>query len=104
MSMVLVKISGDLILEMPDFIHEYGDKNNHTYKGSLKRHVTVEKILYKISWWLTDNDAMPVCKLFDAVLDILFGLNCNFPKRDIALYFVWYLQGCKPISVHRCNR
>jgi len=38
---------------------------------------------------LVFNDALPCFKFFDNLLGIAFGLNCNFPVRDVFAYFVW---------------
>lgn len=103
---------GNEIIQMPDFIHEFGhypDSDNPLLHEGVKyknhvptnfvRHRAVEKVLYKLRIWLTNLDAMVGYKIFDMFLDILFGLNCKFPLKDIALYAVWQLGECKPIAV-----
>lgn len=98
--MPLVKVDR-WIFQMPDFIQDYSeDSEHHTYSGSLIRHITIEKPLLKLRHLMIDNDAIiPFYNFFDAILDLLFGLNCNFLSHDIALYIVWSLRGCKPIKV-----
>lgn len=94
--MPLVKVDlgakGTHIFEIPDFVHDFGDPTPHTFKGSLGRHITIEKLLYKIRRWLTYNDAIPGCGVAELLLDLLFGLNCGFPLKDIGLYLVWTLR------------
>jgi len=87
-----VYLDGVGYFAIPDFIHEFSEDDlHHTFKGSHLRHITVERVLYKIMGVLTNNDAMPFYRFFGSCLDFLLGLNCNFPKKDVALYFWWAL-------------
>jgi len=93
---------GSEILQMPDFIHDYEESTDkHTFKGSLARHIAVERVLMKISWWFTCHDAIPGYTFFSGFLTFLLGLNCNFPAKDVALYTQWYVRGCKPVAVFK---
>jgi len=33
------------------------------------------------------------------ILGFFWGLNCNFPARDVALYTVWDFHGCPAVKV-----
>ena len=77
---------------IPDFVHDFGDPTPHSYSGSLSRHLAVEKILYQVQCWALQYDAVPCYAIFEAFLSFLFGLNCNFPRKDIARYLVWSLR------------
>lgn len=95
---------GNTVFVMPDFLHEFGINDSvnplhHEYEGSFLRHLAVEQVLVKIRDWLIDHDALPGYAIIQAFLSIFFGLNCNFSPRNIGMYFVWYLRGCKPCSV-----
>lgn len=89
---------GNVVLQMPDFLHDFSS-DVHRYKGSLARHVAVERVLYKVQSWLTAHDAMPGHFLLSAALGLVFGLNCGFPAKHVALYVAWYLKGCKAVAV-----
>jgi len=70
-----------------NFEHDYSDtKTSHTFKGSLLRHVTVERVIYKMKDWYMDHDALPMSSLLSFLISFLFGLNCNFPIRDVVRY------------------
>jgi len=99
--MVLHNLGKYGIWQMPDFVHPC--REPHTYKGSLLRHIVVENVLFRIRHWLTDRDALPGYSLLNALMSILFGFNCNFPAKDIALYTSWYFRGCKPVAVFKPN-
>jgi hypothetical protein len=78
---------------IPKFVHKFGDLENHTFSGSLNRHIAIEKVLYAAREtlnWL--GDAMPGYRLLNAGLHLFFGLNCNFPKKDVIRYVVWSLR------------
>lgn len=87
-------------MEQEQWVHDFGwdeaDPLCHegidyvTLDGYLL-HRSVEKILYKVRIWLSHNDAVPFYHAFQAGLDLLFGLNCRFPMKDIALYMAWTL-------------
>lgn len=82
-----------LTFEIPEFIHEFGDDTTHTFRGSLRRHLAAEKVLIKLRGWLIEcGDALPSYKSLNALLDLFFGLNCNFPLKDIILYMIWTLK------------
>jgi len=84
----------------PSFVHHYceDEGGNHTFKGSLRRHTAIEKALYFLDDLLIFiGDAFPLYDLLSVPLIVGFGLNCNFPQKDVALYLVWYLKGCHPI-------
>jgi len=86
---------GKELFYIPPFIHDYGDKNHHTYRGSLRRHVAVEKALFflmGILMWV--GDACFFYKLLRVPIEVGLGLNCNFPARNVALYAAWsYRKG-----------
>jgi len=93
--MTVVQVGKDLF-RIPDFIHDYGDEDNHTFKGSLKRHIAVEKAVYFL-WSILNSvgDAFPLYNLFMAPIEVALGFNCNFPAKDVARYVVWSLRkGC----------
>lgn len=85
----------------PNFIHEIKDKD-HSRPGEL--HKTIDKIFYRFRRWLICHDALPIYGVFNAGLGFLWGLNCGYPLRDIALWIVWYLKGCKGEWVEVKNR
>lgn len=66
------------MFQIPDFVHEFGDSDNHTYRGSLMRHLAVERLLMWIRSLSLNCDGVPGYRFLDAFLDLLFGLNCNF--------------------------
>jgi len=76
----------EYVFRIPAFTHDFGTPEPHNYKGSLVRHIVVEELLYKARAWLNASDAMPGYKLFNAFIVLLFGLNCNFPRKDISLF------------------
>ena len=85
--------------EDPWFVHEIGkneslDPGDHNFKGSFKRHLVVEKILNRLQWILICHDAVPGYTLLESFMCIGWGLNCSFPLQHIALYVVWYWNGC----------
>lgn len=86
----------DMLFSVPVFIHDFGDSHHvhHWYVGSLRRHLAVESLLYKLQDWLINHDVMwtPLYKLFSSSLSLLFGFNCNFPRRDVALFVAWKLR------------
>ena len=76
----------------PTFIHEIKDKD-HSASGEL--HKTIDRIFYRLRRWLICHDTLPVYKIFNTGLGFIWGINCGFPLRDVALWAVWYLRGCK---------
>lgn len=110
---------GKHVYQMPDFIHEFGDYTHHmsmmrtcerTEEGeyipftgpsnlAFIRHKCLDVIFYMIRRFLIDYDGAWFHDLIDIPLSFLWGLNCNFPPRDVALHTVWDLRGCKPIRV-----
>lgn len=108
--LTLVDLGNGTILQMPDFIHDYGPDNDsmnplcHYYRGSLIRHISVEKSLLFLRRKILGEligDAFPLYEFLDSIVGIALGFNCNFPAGDIALYTVWRLKGCKPIAVFK---
>jgi len=113
---------GKHIYQMPDFIHDFGDRYHHMsmmrtakideeYGGYLPNegpanwrlviHVTLDDLIfYPIRDWLKkhvgDNEVSSVLR---SVLGFFWGFNCNFPPRDVVLHTAWELHGCKPIRV-----
>lgn len=84
------------------FFHPYQDwvtKINHTYKGSLQRHVVVERVIYlgkRILTRLLGEDYEDVWRgIFHVPMMFLFGWNCNFPMRDIIQYIRFWVAGTK---------
>ena len=84
----------------PDFFHEFRDSNHenpdpseHTFRGSFVRHRAVEGVLDPVRHIFFVNDRVPFFNIFDALLGILYGLNCGFPLRDIGRHLVWDLRG-----------
>jgi len=120
--MTLVRVDEKTVLQMPDFIHDFGhypdSENPLLHEGiiyrnhvpvNFVRHRTVEKMLYKLRSWLLELDAMPSCSwplytFFHAILTLSFGLNCKFPLKDVALYIFWEVRGCKPVAVFKRSR
>ncbi len=72
-----------------DFIHEFDDKIEHNYKGSLHRHIYFEKIIIKFSLWLTNYDACRWNGLLKLFIEFFLGLNCNFPIKHIFQYLTF---------------
>jgi hypothetical protein len=99
---------GETVILFPDFYHDFGLNNEsekpseHTFSGSFLRHRTIERALLKLKELLLDvvGDACPAYTILNASLGIFLGLNCGFPKRDVALYFVWVLGFYKPFIFH----
>jgi len=87
--MPIEQLGKDLFF-IPDFIHDFGDETHHNYRGSLKRHIAVEKalnFLMGILMWI--GDACPFYKMLRVPIEVGLGLNCNFPSKDVALYAAW---------------
>jgi len=78
----------------PSFVHET-ELEQHNFKGSLKRHLAVEKALLFLLKILDEGigDAVPGYSILEIPFIIAFGLNCNFPTLDIGQYVVWHLRG-----------
>lgn len=75
--------------------HKFASVNEpHTYKGSIIRHVAVENAIILIakptSLRLIRNEKF--YRIIRVYTVILWGLNCNFPFKDIALYVVDHLK------------
>ncbi len=117
------KVADDLIFWMPEFIHQIGDSCHHmsmrrtceftedsdwipgTGPSRLRwwlHELLDDYIFYPIQEiigdWVGDND---VGHLLRQLLGFFWGLNCGFPARDVALYTVWVMRGCKPRAVYR---
>lgn len=70
--------------------HEFAeDGKSHTFKGSVARHVAIERVLMIGRNFVLKNECMPFHSIIDFALDILLGFNCNFPSRDIAKFSTW---------------
>lgn len=82
----------DYIFELPRFVHVYSARN-HFFKGSLSRHLAIESVLLTFRVWIIH------CRVVDAFLSLLFGLNCNFPSRDVVEFFIWQLRGFQPLNL-----
>jgi len=83
----------------PSFVHKFkNSREEHTFKGSLTRHKAVERVLYLYCDLLFDviGETFPLFSLLEIPLQISFGLNCNFPPRDVIRYVVWALRGYTP--------
>jgi hypothetical protein len=107
---------GKYLVTYPNFVHEYGDAFHHwsmvrtcikdedgtpisggpnelqIWLHELLDDVIFYPIQHWLSKWIGDNRVYTVLK---TILGIGWGFNCGFPARDIALYTVWYLRGCK---------
>lgn len=107
---------------MPWFEHEYGDRFHHRSMvrtvefeidedgdeadyipgtgpsdGRFRVHEFLDGwIFYPVrdwmSKWIGDNRVYSILR---AILGFFWGFNCGFPARDVALYTVWDLRGCK---------
>lgn len=98
--------------QMPDFIHDFGNEfhhncpriNPHTQPSvrnwiEAELHEIIEAwLLYPLSKFLIDNDGRSI-GLLRSPLSFLWGIVCGFPLRDVILYTIWEIQGCKPIRV-----
>ena len=78
-------------MRYPSWVHETeAETGKHTFRGSRRRHLTIERALYGIQGLLNwIGDAFPGYDLLRIPLEIAFGLNCNFPLPDIFRYVVW---------------
>jgi len=80
------------------FICDYvEDGLGHTYKGSLGRHIIVEKVLFFFQKIMNDiiGDAFPLYDLFEIPISIGLGLNCSFPWKKVIKFQVWMVKGCQ---------
>lgn len=84
-------------------------KGNHTYKGSLTRHKAVEKVLYFLRRHTTryiNNFTRKFNKYLYRICYIpyhfFFGLNCNFPIKDIITFIRFWICGYEinEITIH----
>lgn len=74
----------------PSFFHWfYDDGEHHTYKGSLKRHVCVERLIMPTREWLVHYDATIIYRILNFFIDLILGLNCGFPAKDVMSYAIW---------------
>jgi len=79
----------------------------HNYKGSLIRHIAVERALAFASkpagilWLYTRNDV--AYKLLKFPFEIGFGLNMNFPVKDVLRHVVFYLRRQHRIVLREVN-
>lgn len=89
--MTIIK-AGPYIFQIPDFIHEFGTPTPHRPRRSLALHIAIERALYTLRVKLVDiGDATPGYRVANALLTLLFGLNCDFSTCDIALCVAWEL-------------
>lgn len=101
-------------VSLPWFVVPFGDTDReHSYRGSLLRHITVERVLYQLNYIEFDviGEACPLFHVLLGFTDILFGLNCNFPLRNIALFAAWSMHLIDPfwsmrvpLEVKLCQR
>jgi len=79
------------------FVHEYVEgysSDKHTFRGSKTRHIAFEKAIYLLQDVIERiGDAFPLYNYIYVPIIIAFGLNCNFPIKDVAQYVVWHLKG-----------
>jgi len=88
-----------------NFIHDFGNWYQHNYKGSLNRHLAIEKTLIRFQKiYKFIGDAFPIYDLIYSPMHLFFGLNCNFPLRDIALYIIWDLKMWYRIEIKKMYR
>lgn len=87
---MLIKLKNSF-LQLPDFIHNFGDPTPHHPRNSLALHLGVERALYHAKRVLDCDvgDAVPGYSIWNGALTVLFGLNCSFPLRDVAMYSAW---------------
>jgi hypothetical protein len=76
----------DVVILYPAFIHQWGnnesmEKKYHTYRGSFSFHLACEKPLLKIK-----KRKIPLLSL---VSELLLGILCAYPMRDVLLYVLW---------------
>jgi len=111
---------GNLVFEMPWFIHEFGDEWHHAslmrkcardddgdYVWSTaprKWRFIIHEFLdlnffYPFRRWLRENDGRKINILDDWLLTPFWGINCGFPFRDVVLYTMWCIHGCPAVKV-----
>lgn len=77
------------------FIQEFGYKNKHCYKGSLLRHITIERVIVKVRNFfeaiLPFNIYFGFKGIFYTPFNLLFGLNCNYRIADIIKYLIYWI-------------
>jgi hypothetical protein len=117
------RVSDNLILVMPSFIHEFGDSAHHMsmvrtcefdeYEAPI-RGTGFSDRRYRIHEFLDDWVFYPIQDLIRdfigdnkvgrfirIILGIFWGFNCGFPARDIALYTVWDFRCCPARAVFK---
>ena len=72
---------------------------NHTYKGSLIRHIAIERAFAKLekplAFMFRKTHSLRAYRLLKFPYEIVFGLNMNLPKEDVIKYVVFeYLGEC----------
>ena len=86
-----------ILIELPWFVMnglpDVDDPINHSYSGSLIRHMAFEKVFVFFRYVLRNviGDACPLYPLLRAFNDVVLGLNCNFPAEKVALYTAWMM-------------
>jgi len=89
-----------IVVKAPPFAHEYKgewhnylDPKSHTYRGSFARHISIERPAMRLrSYLLYRRDTGAFFFFFNFIFDLILGLNCNFPTRDVMKYSVWMLK------------
>lgn len=76
--------------------------SDHTFKGSLMRHITVERIFCFLSKPVTimwrKTGSYKVYRLLKCPFEIVFGLNMNLPIKDVLDWSCYYyLRDGEPI-------
>lgn len=83
--------------DKPDFVHRSFYMRDHIHScrvEHLVRHIAIDMVLYRLYDVLYLLPGNGLWYLLRAPQILAFGLNCGYPKRDIALYLVWWLRCC----------
>ena len=82
------------------------DSPNHTYKGSLIRHIAVEKTFAfaskPVSIMLRKTGSWRMYKLLKFPFEIVFGLNMNLPYQDIIRWVIYYVKYLDLTTITAC--
>lgn len=70
-------------------------KGTHVFKGSLLRHVTIERFINKMRDKTLDHfDVLHgIGKVLYVPIVLCYGFNCNFKRKNIARYIAWWIFG-----------
>jgi len=114
------RIQDDLVFVMPGFIHDFGDPYHHEsmmravelgeygyMPGSgpaewkfVMHEVLDDYVFYPINNYLNKRFGDGgFYQLLRSVLGFFWGLNCNFPTKDVILYTAWDFRGCPAVQV-----